>query len=147
MSDTLSTLLARNYARGHARALALARGLGDEEFARSVAPSLHGGARQLWHMARWTDVFAAILVDRSHALAANVAPMSGGTSQVWERDGLAAARGLTTGALGRQDTGMLLSDEAAENVELHGRATVIDYAERALASVSSWSVRSPRRTC
>ena len=133
MPDTVSTLLIRNYALTHRRALGLARDLGDAEFGRTAAPSLHSAGWQLWHIARWTDVLAWRLASRSAEITAAVGPGERPIAQIWERDGLAAAWGLPAGEMGQRDTGTLMSDGAAEGLILPAREFVIDYVERAFA--------------
>src|SRR2546428_11747114 len=56
---SLGETLLRFYKLAHERLLKAAEDLPPEEFAWSAGPSLHSVAWQLWHAARWDDVFAS----------------------------------------------------------------------------------------
>src|SRR5258708_2935607 len=56
---TLGETLLRAYRLAHERLLKAADELSPEQFAWSAGPSLHSVAWQLWHAARWGDVFAS----------------------------------------------------------------------------------------
>ncbi len=102
---SLSESLLRSYKVAHIRLLTAAEGLSPEQFMWSAGPSLHSVAWQLWHAARWDDVFASYL---HRAFARDP------RTQVWDRESLADRWSLTPGSLGRRDTGTEMSDEMAE---------------------------------
>src|SRR5216683_4180384 len=121
---SLGETLLRFYKLTHERLLKVAEGMSPEQFARSGGPSLHSVAWQLWHAARWDDVFASYL---HRVLAHNP------RTQVWERESLADRWSLATGTLGRRDTGTELSDEAAEEIRFPAQEEVVGYARLAFA--------------
>src|SRR5713101_9242571 len=77
---SLGETLLRSYRLAHERLLKAAEEMSPEQFAWSAGPSLHSAAWQLWHAARWDDVFASYF---HRALAQEP------RTQVWERDSLA----------------------------------------------------------
>ncbi|HEX9098041.1 MAG TPA: DinB family protein [Candidatus Dormibacteraeota bacterium] len=121
---SLSESLLRSYGVAHRRLLTAAEGLSPEQFAWSAGPSLHSVAWQLWHAARWDDVFASYL---HRAFARDP------RTQVWERESLAARWSLTPETLGRRDTGTEMSDEMAEQVRFPDQKEVVGYARLAFA--------------
>jgi DinB superfamily len=104
--------------------LTAAAELSPERFTWSAGPSLHSVAWQLWHAARWDDVFASYL---------HKALVQDPRAQVWEREALAARWSLTPGALGRRDTGTEMSDKAAEEIGFPDQKEVVGYARLAFA--------------
>src|SRR5712692_8948901 len=113
---SLGETVLRSYRLAHARLLTAAEGMSPEQFARSGGPSLHSVAWQLWHAARWDDVFASYI---HRVLAHNP------RTQVWERESLADRWSLATGTLGRRDTGTEMSDEIAEEMRLPDQKEVL----------------------
>jgi hypothetical protein len=123
-SRSLGETLLRAYRLAHERLLKAAEELSPEQFAKSAGPSLHSVAWQLWHAARWDDVFASYF----HRAAAQEP-----RAQVWEREALADRWSLASGSLGRRDTGTELSDEAAEEIRFPAQSEVVGYARLAFA--------------
>jgi hypothetical protein len=121
---SLGETLLRFYRLTHKRLLTAAEELTPEQFMWSAGPSLHSIAWQLWHAARWDDVFASYF---HKALARDP------RSQVWERESLADQWSLASGAMGRRDTGTEMSDEAAEEIRFPNQKEVIGYARLAFA--------------
>jgi len=121
---SLGETLLRSYRLAHERLLKAAEELSPEQFAWSAGPSLHSVAWQLWHAARWDDVFASYF---HKALAQEP------RAQVWERESLADRWSLASGSLGRRDTGTELSDEAAEEIRFPAQEEVVGYAKLAFA--------------
>jgi len=121
---SLGETLLRSYRLAHERLLKAAEELSPEQFASSAGPSLHSVAWQLWHAARWDDVFASYF----HRAAAQEP-----RTQVWERESLADRWSLPSGSLGRRDTGTELSDEAAEEIRFPAQEEVVGYARLAFA--------------
>ena len=114
----------RAFKLAHERLLKAAGEMSPEQFSWSAGPSLHSVAWQLWHAARWDDVFASYF---HRAMATDP------RSQVWEREPLADRWSLASGSIGRRDTGTEMSDEAAEAVQFPDQKEVIGYARLALA--------------
>jgi DinB superfamily len=121
---SLGESLLRSYKLAHTRLLTAAEGMSPEQFASSSGPSLHSVAWQLWHAARWDDVFASYL---------HRAFRRDPRTQVWERESLADRWSLTPGSLGRRDTGTEMSDEMAEELRFPDQKEVISYARLAFA--------------
>src|SRR5713226_8225133 len=119
---SLSESLLRSYKVAHARLLTAAEGLSPEQFVWSPGPSLHSVAWQLWHAARWDDVFASYL---------HRAFVRDPRTQVWERESLADRWALTPGSLGRRDTGTEMSDEMADAIRFPDQKEVVGYARLA----------------
>ena len=124
LSRSLGESLLRAFRTSHTRLLTAAEGLSPERFAWSAGPSLHSVAWQLWHAARWDDVFASYF---HKALGKDP------RSQVWERELLADRWSLATGSMGLRDTGTKMSDEAAEQVRFPDQKEVVGYARLAFA--------------
>jgi len=121
---SLGESLLRSYRVAHARLLAAAEGLSPEQFAWSSGPSLHSVAWQLWHAARWDDVFASYL----HRVFGRDP-----RTQVWETESLAGRWSLASGSLGRRDTGTEMSDETAEEIRFPDQKEVVSYVKLAFA--------------
>jgi hypothetical protein len=116
--------LLRAYRLAHGRLLKAGEEVSREQFAWSAGPSLHSVAWQLWHAARWDDVFASYL---HRAFARDP------RAQVWERESLADRWSLATGSMGLRDTGTKMSDETAEGIRFPEQKEVVDYARLAFA--------------
>jgi hypothetical protein len=114
----------RFYRLTHERLLKSAEELTTEQFAWSAGPSLHSVAWQLWHSARWDDVFAA-----HFHMDFGRDPQT----QVWERESMAERWHLVSGSLGRRDAGTELSDELNEKIRFPVQKDVIAYARLAFA--------------
>jgi hypothetical protein len=121
---SLGQTLLRFYKLTHERLLKIAEDLSPEQFVWSAGPSLHSIAWQLWHAARWDDVFASYF---HRALAKDP------RAQVWERESLADRWSLPTESMGVRDTGTRMSDEAAEELRFPDQKEVIEYARLAFA--------------
>jgi hypothetical protein len=127
--ETASGLLLRNYALAHERTLKLVDELSDEQFSRPLHPSVHSIGWQLWHIARWEDRFAEILLEKLPDLAER----HGAARQLWTSESIDERWGLAAGTLGLRDTGTDMEAEAADQVRLPEKAEVVDYARRAFA--------------
>src|SRR5712692_7127141 len=123
---SLGETLLRFYKLTHERLLKVSEDLSPEQFVWSGGPSLHSVAWQLWHAARWDDVFASYF---HRALARDP------RAQVWERESFSDRWSLASGALGVRDTGTQMSDETAEQVRFPDQKDVISYARLAFAYV------------
>src|SRR5665213_419011 len=121
---SLNQTLVRFYKLTHERLLKAADELSPEQFTRSAGPSLHSVAWQLWHAARWDDVFASYL----HKVSARDP-----RTQVWERESLTDRWSLASGSMGRRDTGTEMTDQAADEVRFPDQKEVVGYARLAFA--------------
>jgi hypothetical protein len=81
----------------------------------------------LWHIARWSD--------RNQALLEQLIDNSAQGVEVWTSSGLANAWGLDASSLGRGETGLGMSDDAASELNLPAKAALVDYAQQALGSL------------
>ncbi|HKW08138.1 MAG TPA: DinB family protein [Candidatus Dormibacteraeota bacterium] len=126
LSRSLEESIARYYKVTHDRLLKSAEDTKAEEFAWSAGPSLHSVAWQLWHAARWDDLFGAYL----HR-AFGIEPLA----QVWERNELNARWGWVAGSAGHRDSGTGMEDEAADHMRFPDKDEVVDYAREAFAFV------------
>jgi hypothetical protein len=122
-------LLAKNYAIAHGRVIESAERTDDSQFAKSMGTRVHSVAWQVWHIARWDDRFAEVIVEKTPELAGRVGP----PGQIWATESLAKQWGLPVGRMGRRDTGTEMDDEAADALRLPDRAVVVDYARRVFA--------------
>jgi hypothetical protein len=123
------TLLAKNYAIAHGRVIGSAEGTDDSQFSKSIGRRVHSVAWQVWHIARWDDRFAEILVAKTPELAGRFGP----PEQIWAAESLAKQWGLPIGHMGRRDTGTEMDDESADALRLPDKPLVIDYARRVFA--------------
>jgi uncharacterized damage-inducible protein DinB len=127
--ETLTRLLVWNYALAHERTLKLVEDLSDEQFAKPLHPSVHSIGWQLWHIARWDDRFAEILLTNLPDLVR----AHGEPRQLWNSESIGQRWGFPVGNLGRRDTGTDMKDEDADRLTLPGKSEVVDYARRAFA--------------
>jgi uncharacterized damage-inducible protein DinB len=67
--ESATRLLVANYTLAHKRTLKLVEDLTDDQFAKPLHPSVHSIGWQLWHIARWDDRFAEILLTNLPDLA------------------------------------------------------------------------------
>lgn len=122
----LTSVVTANYRETHEHVLAAVEGLSDEQFAWQSGPSGHSIAWNLWHIARWADVFQANMPARTAALAQRLGP----GRQLWEAEDLAASWGLDPALLGYKGTGMLMDDEASPSLALLSKEALLTYARR-----------------
>jgi len=128
-TESLTRLLVANYALAHERTLKVVSDLTDEQFAKPLHPSVHSIGWQLWHVARWDDRFAEILLENLPALARE----HGAAGQGWKSDSIGERWGFPVGTLGLRDTGTDMKDEDADQLTLPAKSEVVDYARRAFA--------------
>jgi len=110
--ESLSRLLVWNYALAHERTLKLVGDLTDEQFGTPLHPSVHSIGWQLWHIARWDDRFAEILLENLPALARE----HGAARQVWKGESIGERWGFPVGTLGVRDTGTDMKGEDADQL-------------------------------
>jgi hypothetical protein len=85
----------------------------------------------IWHIARWADRFQAWFPGSADSLA-----RLGPNEEIWMRDDLAGAWGLTA-SLGRQDTGWGLDDEASASLSLPSKDHLVAYASEAFDAATA----------
>lgn len=133
MPENALSLLAKNYAIAHGRVIASAEGTDDGHFTKSMGTRVHSVAWQVWHIARWDDRYAEILVEKTPELVGRFGP----PGQIWAAESLAKQWGLPIGRMGRRDTGTEMEDEAADALRLPEKAVVVDYARRVFARLQA----------
>lgn len=119
IAETLLDRLRRERRWTHERVLALAADLTDGQLRWRAGPHAPSIGFHLWHLARWADYDAYQL---------------SGRAQVWEARGLASAWGFPAG-LGQFSTGTEMGDEAAQDLALPAKATLLDYARAAFTAL------------
>jgi DinB superfamily len=127
------SLLAKNYAIAHGRVLESAERTDDGQFRKSMGTRIHSVAWQVWHIARWDDRFAEIIVEKTPDLAGRLGP----PVQIWAAESLAKQWGLPVGHMGRRDTGTEMDDEPADALRLPAKALVVDYARPVFARLQT----------
>jgi hypothetical protein len=136
--DTTSALLARNYALAHKRVLDVVEELSPEQFGRSIHPAVHSIGWQVWHIARWDDRFAEILLERFPEIGP---PNTRG--QIWADESVGMSWGLPAGTMGVRDTGTSMADVDAEQVRLPAKAEVVAYARQVFARLDELAKALP----
>ena len=127
--ESLTRLLVANYALAHERTLKVIDDLTDAQFAKPLHSSVHSIGWQLWHIARWDDRFAEILLENLPELARAHGP----ARQLWKSESIGERWGFPVGNMGVRDTGTDMKDEDADQLTLPAKAAVVDYARRAFA--------------
>ena len=133
MTENAVSLLVKNYAIAHGRVIESAERTEEAEFAKSMGKRVHSVAWQVWHIARWDDRFAEVMVDKTPDLARRFGP----PSQIWVSESLAKQWSLPIGHMGRRDTGTEMDDESADALRLPEKALVLDYARRVFARLQT----------
>src|SRR5438132_2886881 len=105
-SESLTRLLVWNYALAHKRSLKVVEDLTDEQFGQSLHPSVHSVGWQLWHIARWDDRFAEILLENLPELSSEHRP----ARQLWKEESIGERWGFPAGKMGLRDTGTDMKD-------------------------------------
>jgi hypothetical protein len=127
------SLLVKNYAIAHGRVIESAERTDDGSFAKSMGTRVHSVAWQVWHIARWDDRFAEVLIEKTPGLAGRF----GRADQIWTAESLAKRWGLPVGQMGRRDTGTEMDDKSADALQLPAKAEVVEYARRVFARLQT----------
>ena len=122
-SRETTSLLAHHFKLGHAAALALVDELSDEQFRWRPATGPQSIGWNLWHIAKWDDFMAEVLVARTPSLS-----HLGPAHQIWDSGRIASQWGWETGRLGILDGGTGLADDDAAALELPAKQDVVAYA-------------------
>lgn len=116
----------------HRTVLGLAESLDDEQLRWRPAGYSTSIGFHLWHLARESDYLIAAILQRAPQLG----PDFGDAQEIWMRKGLAAQWGFPPELHATVGTGM--SDEAASQLPLPGRAEVLAYLQAAYARVEQF---------
>ncbi len=126
MSQNAVSLVAKHYAIAHGRVIESAESTDEGQFAKSMGMRVHSVAWQVWHIARWDDRFAELLINKTPELVGRFeAP-----GEIWAAESLAKRWDLPVGQMGRRDTGTAMDDESADALRLPDKAVVVGYARR-----------------
>ena len=119
-------LIARQYHTCHKALLAMVDEVSQEQFRWRPAQGPQSIGWNLWHIARWDDYLAEVLVQHTPSLG-----HLGPASQVWNERNIATEWGLDSADLGLEDGGTSLTDLQAAAMTFPSKAAVVEYAERA----------------
>lgn len=123
----------------HRTVLGLAEGLDDDQLRWRPAGYSTSIGFHLWHLARESDYLVAAILQRVPELG----PDFGEPAEIWTRRGLAAQWGFPPEQHASVGTG--LSDEAAAQLPLPGRAELLAYLQAAYARVEDFVTRLDER--
>jgi hypothetical protein len=119
-------LISRHYRTCHKNAIEMVGELSEEQFRWRPTPGPQSIGWNLWHIARWDDYFAEVLVAGTPSLSSFGPPR-----QVWKSGDVARRWGLDPAALGLEEGGTYLTDLDAAAITLPSKSDVIDYATQA----------------
>jgi hypothetical protein len=119
-------LFARHYRVCHKNAVEMVGELSEEQFQWRPSPGPQSIGWNLWHIARWDDYFAEVLVAGTPSLASLGPPR-----QIWKSREVARRWGLDPADLGLEEGGTYLTEQAAAAINLPSKKEVIDYATEA----------------
>jgi hypothetical protein len=132
MTASPTTLVINELNRTHRLFLGFLQKCSDEELHHKLSSGSHSIAWQAWHTARWADFVQASLPGMTPELGRRL----GTGVEIWHRDNLATRWGFKADALGFDETGMLMTDAAAEELVFPAKAALLDYVERAFAAIA-----------
>jgi hypothetical protein len=115
--DALLALLKEHRVEAHRRLFAIVDELDHDQFRWQPRPSVPSIAFHVWHLGRWADF------DRE---------ATGGGTQIWTSEGLAAVWGLAPPRLGVGETGMGMGDEMTPALARVATDRIQEYAFRAI---------------
>ncbi len=119
-------LLARQYHTCHQAILAMVDELSEDQFRWRPSPGPQSIGWNLWHIARWDDYLADVLLRYTPSLG-----HLGAATQVWSEQNIATRWGLDSIDLGLEDGGTSLTDLQAAAMTFPSKEAVIEYAEGA----------------
>jgi hypothetical protein len=125
-------LLAMLYHACHQAVLAMVDGLSQDQFRWRPTLGPQSIGWNLWHIARWDDYLAEVLVQQTPSLG-----HLGPARQVWNEGNIAARWGLDSVDLGLEDGGTSLTDLQAAAVTFPSKEAVIEYAQEAFGHLDA----------
>lgn len=125
-------LLASRYLKCHAAALTMVDELSEDQFRWRPSPGPQSIGWNLWHIARWDDYLAEVLVERTPSIS-----RLGPPRQVWKARNLTAGWNLSAVDLGLEDGGTSLTDVQAAAVIMPSRHAVTEYAAEAFGHLDA----------
>jgi hypothetical protein len=100
--------------------------LSQDQFRWRPAPGPQSIGWNLWHIARWDDYLAEVLLQQTPSLV-----HLGPAKQVWNERNIASQWGLERADLGLEDGGTSLTDLQAAAMTFPSNEAVIDYTGKA----------------
>lgn len=119
-------LLAGQYRKCHVAVLTMVDELTQEQFRWRPARGPQSIGWNLWHIARWDDYLADVLLQQTPSLG-----HLGPAGQVWNERNVATRWGLDSVDLGLEDGGTSLTDVQAAAMTFPSKEAVIEYAQEA----------------
>ena len=132
MTASPTTLAINELNRTHRLFLGFLQRLSDDELCRNLSSGSHSIAWHAWHTARWADFVQASLPGMTPELGHRL----GTGTQVWYRDNLATQWGFQTDDLGFDQTGMEMSDAAAQALVFPTKEVLLGYVALAFAAIA-----------
>jgi hypothetical protein len=132
MTVSPTTLAINELNRTHRLFLSFLQKCSDAELHYKLASGSHSIAWHAWHTARWADFVQASLSGMTPELGRRL----GAGVQIWYKDDLANRWGFKAEELGFDQTGMEMSDEAAQVLVFPAKAVLLDYVERVFAAMA-----------
>jgi hypothetical protein len=131
MPDSLAGCIAGRMRATNELVLRLAEVMPEDELNWQAASHAPSAAFHLWHVARWSDRNQAVVPAMSPTLCERL----GERAEIWQEQGLADAWGLTPDQLGRDETGIGMSDEAAQGFRPPSKDALVDYLQTTLTEL------------
>jgi hypothetical protein len=125
-------LIASRYRTCHEAALTMVDELSVNQFEWRPTKGPQSIAWNLWHIARWDDYLAEVLVKQTPSLR-----HLGPPKQVWKELNLATRWGLGSADLGLEDGGTGLADGQAAAMKFLSKEAVVEYAGGAFEHLDS----------
>lgn len=116
-------LLANHYRKVHEAALAMVDELSEDQFRWRPSPGPQSIGWNLWHIARWDDYLAEVLLEQTPSLN-----HLGPPRQVWTARNVATRWGLNSVELGLEEGGTTLTDVQAAAMTFPSKQAVTEYA-------------------
>ena len=119
-------LLAKHYRNCHKAALAMVDDLSEEQFRWRPTPGPQSIGWNLWHIARWDDYLAEVLLEHTPSLG-----HLGPPRQVWKERKIATRWNLKSIDLGLEEGGTSLTDLQAAAMTFPSKQAVTEYTAEA----------------
>jgi hypothetical protein len=126
---TIADAIADIYALGHRNVLDAIAELSEEQL-RWRPPRSNSIAFNLWHMARWADHMQSVLPTITPRMHGQLPA----TTEVWQRDAVAAKWRFPASGLGQGETGMGMDEGDSATLALPDKADLVAYAKQAFAA-------------
>jgi DinB superfamily len=125
-------LLAKHYRNVHEATLAMVDELSEDQFRWRPSPGPQSIGWNLWHIARWDDYLAEVLLAQTPSLG-----RLGPPRQVWKERNVATGWGLNSDELGLEEGGTSLTDIQAATMTFPSKQAVTEYAAEAFGHLDA----------